>query len=79
MGIVAITIDPMTTKERLHKLVDELTDVEARSARIVVDDIEVAARDEHADLEAMLDEETDELLGEMEAEERKAGFGPWHT
>jgi hypothetical protein len=28
----------MTTKERLHRLVDELTEVEAEHARIVIED-----------------------------------------
>lgn len=39
----AVSIDVMTTKERLHKLVDELTDVEAEQALHVI-----ASRREHA-------------------------------
>lgn len=42
-GEVAITIDLVTTKERLHKLVDELTEAEAQNARIVVEDAHTAA------------------------------------
>jgi hypothetical protein len=32
------TIQPMTTKERLHKLVDELSERDAAAARIVIDE-----------------------------------------
>ena len=32
-----------------------------------------------AELDALLDAEADELLDEMDAEERKAGLDPWKT
>jgi hypothetical protein len=35
---MALTIQDMTAKERLHRLVDELTETEARRTRIVVED-----------------------------------------
>ncbi len=56
----------MTTKERLHRIVDELSEAEADGARIVLGDRD---RDE---LEAMLDEHADEILAEMDAEEGQA-------
>lgn len=65
----------MTAKEKLLREVLDLAEAEAASARIVIE------RGGEADdeLAAILDAEADELLEEMDAEERKAGFGPWKT
>jgi hypothetical protein len=34
---LAVTIGPMTTKEQLHKLVDELSEQEAAAALVIVE------------------------------------------
>jgi hypothetical protein len=67
----------MTTKERLHKLVDELTEAEADDAlRYVASRRECDDAQERADLEAMLDEEGDELLDELDAREQNVSIEP---
>jgi len=59
----------MTAKEKLLREVLNLDEVEAASARIVIE------RGGGEELEAILDAEADELLGELDARERKAGLG----
>lgn len=54
----------------------DLDEVEAEAARIV---IERRPSETDHELEGILDAEANEALDEMEAEERKAGFGPWKT
>ena len=66
----------MTAKEKLLREVLDLDEADAAAARIVIERRPAKADDE---LEAILDEEADDMLGEMEAEEQKAGFGPWKT
>ena len=66
----------MTAKEKLLREVLDLDEAEAAAARIV---IERRSGTEDDGLEAMLDEEADEILDEMDAEEQKAGFGSWQT
>lgn len=66
----------MTAKEKLLREVLDLDEAEAASARIV---IERRPAEKDIELEAILDDEGDELLDEMDAEEQKAGFGPWKT
>jgi hypothetical protein len=66
----------MTAKEKLLREVLDLDEAEAAAARIV---IERRPADQDDELDAILDEEADEMLGEMDAEEQKAGFGPWKT
>lgn len=61
----------MTTREKAHRLLDELPESEVEP---VVEFI-VSRREGDPDLEALLDEEADELLGEMDARERAVG-GP---
>ena len=51
-------------------------EAEAASARIVIERKTAGA---DAELDALLDAEADELLDEMDAEERKAGLDPWKT
>jgi hypothetical protein len=58
----------VTAKEKLLREVLDLDEIEAASARIVIE-----RRD--GDLEELLDEEADELLGELDARERAAGIG----
>ena len=57
----------MTTREKAHCLLDELPESEVEP---VVEFI-VSRRKSDPDLEALLDEEADELLGEMEANARE--------
>ncbi|HET7485608.1 MAG TPA: hypothetical protein VFJ64_09565 [Solirubrobacterales bacterium] len=66
----------MTAKEKLLREVLDLDEAEAEAARIVIERRPVETDDE---LEAILDTESSEVLDEMDAEERKAGFGPWKT
>jgi hypothetical protein len=66
----------MTAKEKLLREVLDLDEAEAATARIVIERGPAKTDDE---LEAVLDEEADEMLDEMDAEEQKAGFGPWKT
>lgn len=66
----------MTAKEKLLREVLDLDEAEAEAARIVIERRPVETDDE---LEAILDTESNEVLDEMDAEERKAGFGPWKT
>ena len=67
---MALTIEDMTSKERLHKLVDELSEVQAQNARIVVEDAKAAALTEQADLDAMLDRATARVMHDLDDEER---------
>lgn len=66
----------MTAKEKLLREVLDLDEAEAAAARIVIERRPAEKGDE---LEAVLDEEADEMLEEMAAEEKKAGFGSWKT
>lgn len=59
----------MTTREKAHALLDELPESEIEP---VVEFI-VSRRPGDADLEALLDEEADELLGELDVRERETG------
>jgi hypothetical protein len=66
----------MTAKEKLLREVLDLDEAEAEAARIV---IERRPIETDAGLEAILDAEAEEMLDEMDAEERKAGIKPWKT
>jgi hypothetical protein len=66
---ISVTV---TAKEKLLREVLDLDEVEAASARIV---IEHGPGGRDADLEALLDEEADEQLGELDARESRAGLG----
>jgi hypothetical protein len=66
----------MTAKEKLLREVLDLDEAEAATARIV---IERRPAEQDDELDAILDDEADEMLDEMDAEEQKAGFGPWKT
>jgi hypothetical protein len=66
----------MTAKEKLLREVLDLDEAEAATARIV---IERRPAEADGELEAILDEDADEMLDEMDAEEQKAGFGSWKT
>ena len=61
----------VTTREIAKRLLDELPDSEIDP---VVEFI-VSRHEGDPDLEALLDEEADELLAEMDARESKAGLG----
>jgi hypothetical protein len=63
----------MTTREKAHQLLDELPDAEVEP----VLDFIVSRRGKDQDLEALLDEEGDELLGELDAREQAAGSPPF--
>ncbi len=74
---MALIIDGMTTKERLHKLVDELSDAEAERALELVeqereDPVIAAFRDAPLDDEPWT-EEDDAAMAEVEAD-RAAGI-----
>jgi hypothetical protein len=62
----------VTTREKAHALLDQLPESEIEP---VVEFI-VSRKPGDADLEALLDEEADELLGELDEQERKAGAAP---
>jgi len=66
----------MTAKEKLLREVLDLDEAEAAAARIV---IERRPAETDGELEAILDEDADEMLDEMDAEEQKAGFRPRKT
>jgi hypothetical protein len=75
---MALTIEDMTTKERLHKLVDELTEREAdETLRLVVARRRGANVDEWGDLDATTDKTTARVMRDLADEERKAGVTPW--
>lgn len=61
----------MTTREIAKRLIDELPESEVDP---VVEFI-VSRHPRDADLEALLDEEGDELLAELDAREQKANVG----
>lgn len=65
----------MTTREKAHRLLDELPDAEVEP----VLDFIVSRRGKDQDLEALLDEEGDELLAELDARERAAGSPPFEV
>jgi hypothetical protein len=65
----------MTTKERLHSLVDELTEAEAdETLRFAAARHQGANVDEWGDLDTMLDEEADDTIRMLDEEEAAAGF-----
>ena len=77
---MALTIEDMTSKERLHKLVDELSEVEIEpvldfiASRRVEDTPDDAAKpgdviDEWGNLDAMLDEESADTMRMLDEEE----------
>lgn len=61
----------MSAKEKLLREVLDLDEAEAEAARIVIERRPVETDDE---LEAILDEEADEMLDELDTEEQKAGL-----
>jgi hypothetical protein len=68
----------MTTKERLHELVDELTEREAgETLRLVVARRQGANVDGWGDLDATTDKTTARIMRDLADEERKAGLTPW--
>jgi hypothetical protein len=69
----------MTSKERLHRLVDDLTDAEAARARVVVEGAspEPATPEEWGALHEQMDTAMRESLRELDEEERNAGLPPW--
>ena len=62
----------MTTREIAKRLIDEPPESEVEP---VVEFI-VSRRNADVDLGELLDEEGDELLGELDARERETGSGP---
>jgi len=72
---MAITIRPMTTKERLHKLVDELSEAEAdETLRFATARHEGGNVDQWGDLNAFGNALTGDALRRLDEEER-AEFG----
>jgi hypothetical protein len=68
----------MTTKERLHRLVDELSEQEAgETLRIVVMRRQGANVDGWGDLDATTDSTTAQITRDLAEEEREAGLTPW--
>jgi hypothetical protein len=73
-----MTIEPMTTKERLHKLVDELSAQEAdETLQFVAARRPGAKIDGWGDLDATTDQTTARITRDLAEEERKAGLTPW--
>jgi hypothetical protein len=66
---VGATLPGVSTREQAHRLIDQLPESEVAP---VVEFI-VSRRDRDPDLAALLDEEADELLEELDAREGKAG------
>jgi hypothetical protein len=67
----------VTAKEKLHLLVDRLSDGEAEHARIVLQEDPGSNLEEWGDLEAQMDASMAGSLRELDREEREAGFPPW--
>jgi hypothetical protein len=68
----------MTTKERLHKLVDELSEDEAAATlRLVVARRRDTNIDEWGDLDATTDKTTARIVRDLAEGERQAGLTPW--
>ena len=75
---MAIRIRLMTTKERLHKLVDELSETEAdETLRFATARHEGGNVDEWGDLDATTDKTTAQVMRDLASEERRVGFKPW--
>jgi hypothetical protein len=68
----------VTAKEKLHLLVDRLSDGEAEHARIVLEDGPGSSLEEWGDLDAQMDVAMAGSLRELDEEERKDGFPPWN-
>jgi molybdenum-dependent DNA-binding transcriptional regulator ModE len=66
-GAVGATISGVTTREKAHRLLDELPESEVEP---VVEFI-ASRRGRDADLEALVEEEGDELLAELDAREEE--------
>ena len=66
----------MTTREKAHQLLDELPESEIEPVLEFIASRREDDTEEQADLEAMLDEEADELLDELDTQEGHAGFEP---
>lgn len=65
----------MTTKQRLHQLVDELSEQEAdETLRLVIARREGKIVDEWGDLDAMVDRAANQVMRDLDEEER-ALFG----
>lgn len=75
---MATRIQDMTTKERLHKLVDELTEQEAAATlEYVASRREGGVKDEWGDLSKLHDIAFGETMRRLAEEERTAGHEPW--
>lgn len=73
MILVGGTMGPMTTKERLHKLVDELSEQEAEAALVIVE----RRRDDamlHALASAPVDDEPSEANEDASANQALAAY-----
>jgi hypothetical protein len=76
-------VNGVTAKEKLLALLPSLTEAQAARAlrASAIDAAEfdrwLASHPLDDDLEALLDATNDEMLGELAAEERRAGFGEW--
>ena len=68
----------MTTKEHLHKLVDELSEQEAgETLRLMAARRQGANVDGWGDLDATTDSTTAQITRDLAEEERDAGLTPW--
>jgi len=68
----------VTTKERLHKLVDELSEAEADATlRLVTARRQDANVDDRGDLDATTDRTTARVMRDLADDERAAGCTPW--
>ncbi len=68
----------MTTKERLHKLVDDLSEREAAATlEYAISRRENTDLEEWGDLDTQMDTAMRGSLRELDEEEHRAGFPPW--
>jgi hypothetical protein len=71
-------VDRVTAKEKLRRLVDELSEQEADSAlELIASRRRRSNVDQWGDLDAMTDATTAAVMRSLDAEERAAGFKPW--
>ena len=72
---MALTIEPMTSKERLHKLVDELSEAETdETLRFAIAHHEGRNVDEWGDLDAFGARSSSAALRRLDEQETGAGF-----
>ncbi len=67
----------MTTREKAHKLLDELPESEIEPVLDFIASRNMAEAEEWGDLDTQMDAAMTDLLRELDEEERKADLSPW--